>query len=298
MCPGRLRVAEHPRCVLVDLGVVGRVPAAIRSCPIGGHDDAGSVGAWRHTKDVTKLDKEWAIGEIDKFLHVTDQVVPDMRDSGVMYFGTVQRGSETDAASLAYVVEQIIDRVVPRWRNEPRSSTKRDMDWEHLREWAARAKVAIQREAELCERLGDDAPEMDAGKLHPWVWGSAAPLWRTNHFAQAVTQAAIRVNAETQAKVARRDITETDLFNQVFSLDEPKVGAPRLRLMADDGSKTYLSIHRGARSLAEGLYAGVRNPVSHEILGDVDEQHALEQLAAFSLLARWVDAATVESAQS
>jgi hypothetical protein len=68
--------------------------------------------------------------------------------------------------------------------------------------------------------------------------------------------------------------------------------------MEDDGSKTYKSVHRGARSLAEGLYAGVRNPASHEILGDLDEQHALEQLAAFSgLLARWVDAATVETAR-
>jgi hypothetical protein len=64
---------------------------------------------------------------------------------------------------------------------------------------------------------------MDAGKLHSWVWESAAPLWRTKHFSRAVSQAAIRVNAETQAKVGRRDITETDLFNQVFSLDEPKI---------------------------------------------------------------------------
>jgi Protein of unknown function (Hypoth_ymh) len=101
------------------------------------------------------------------------------------------------------------------------------------------------------------------------VWESAAPLWRTKHFSQAVTQAAIRVNAETQAKVARRDVNETDLFNQVFSLDAPKTGAPRLRLMPDDGSKTYQSVYRGARSLAEGLYAGVRNPASHDVLGDI-----------------------------
>lgn len=133
---------------------------------------------------------------------------------------------------------------------------------------------------------------MDAGQLHPWAWENAAPLWRTQHFSQAVSQAAIRVNAETQAKVGRRDISETDLFNQVFKLDEPKAGAPRLRLMANDGSKTYENVHRGARSLAEGLYAGVRNPASHEIV-DVTEQIALEQLAAFSLLARWVDAAEV-----
>lgn len=246
---------------------------------------------------MTQLDKEWAIAEIDKFLHVTDQIVPDMRGSGITYIGTVQRGSETEAASLAHVVEQILDRVMPEWRNMPRSSSKKDKGWAHLREWAARAKVAIQRDAELRERLGDAAPEMDASKLHPWVWESAAPFWRTRHFAQAVTQAAIRVNAETQAKVGRRDIVETDLFNQAFSLDEPKPNAPRLRLMGDDGSKTYQSIHRGARSLAEGLYAGVRNPASHEITGDVDEQLALEQLAAFSLLARWVEVATVEWAR-
>jgi hypothetical protein len=66
---------------------------------------------------------------------------------------------------------------------------------------------------------------MDAGKLHSWVWESAAPLWRTKYFSRAVSQAAIRVNSETQAKVGRRDITETDLFNQVFSLDEPKIRA-------------------------------------------------------------------------
>jgi hypothetical protein len=244
---------------------------------------------------VTRVDKNWAIEEIDKFLHVTDEVVPDTSGSGIVYLGTVQRGSETDAASLAQVVEQIIDRVLPGWRGEPRSTSRKDKGWTHLREWAARAKVTLQRETELRERLGDGAPEMDAGKLHPWVWESAAPLWRTKHFSQAVTQAAIRVSAETQSKVARRDTNETDLFNQVFSLDAPKAGAPRLRLMPDDGSKTYQSVHRGARSLAEGLYAGVRNPASHEVLGDIDEQHALEQLAAFSLLARWVDAATVES---
>lgn len=249
-----------------------------------------------HTSRVTKLDKAWAIEQIDAFLHVTDQVVPDTSSSGILYFGTVQRGSETDAAAAAHVVEQILDRVLPRWRQDERASGKKSEGWERLREWAARAKVSIQREAELRERLGDGAPEMDAGKLHPWVWTSAEPLWRTEHYGQAVTQAAIRVNTEAQAKLGRRDVSETDLFNQAFSLDDPKDGAPRLRLMEDDGSKTYQSIHRGARSLAEGLYAGVRNPAAHESLDALDEQRALEQLAAFSLLARWIDAATVESA--
>lgn len=76
---------------------------------------------------MTKLDKDWAIEEIDKFLHVTDQIMPDTRGSGMVYLGTVQRGTETDAASRAHVgVEQIIDRVLPGWRNKPRSSNKKD----------------------------------------------------------------------------------------------------------------------------------------------------------------------------
>ncbi len=153
-----------------------------------------------------------------------------------------------------------------------------------------------QRDAELRERLGDGAPEMDADKLHSWVWASAAPLWRAKHFSQAVSQAAIRVNTETQAKVGRRDVTETNLFNQVFSLDEPKIDAPRLRLMAEDGSKMYQSVHRGARLLAEGLYAGVRNPAAHEI-GRRGRAACLGAIGCFSLLARWVNAATVESAR-
>lgn len=240
---------------------------------------------------MTRIDKDWAVQEIDKFLHLTDRVVPDMTGSGVVYFGTVQRGTETDVASSAHVVEQILDRVLPTWRSSSAGKRKAG-NWDELRDWAARGRTAIEREAELRDRLGDGAPEMDAGKLHPWIWESAAPLWATGHFNQAVTQAAIRVNAETQGKLNRRDISETDLFKQAFSLDAPKPGAARLRLMEDDGSKTYKSVHRGAWSFAEGLFAGVRNPSSHEAT-TTDEQLAFEQLAAFSLLARWVDSATL-----
>ena len=41
------------------------------------------------------------------------------------------------------------------------------------------------------------------------------------------------------------DVSETDLFNQTFSLDAPKAGAPRFRLMNDAGSKTYESLTEG-----------------------------------------------------
>ncbi|HNB95573.1 MAG TPA: TIGR02391 family protein [Microthrixaceae bacterium] len=103
----------------------------------------------------------------------------------------------------------------------------------------------------------------------------------------------MRINAETQSKLGRMDVSETALFNEAFSLSDPKLGSPRLRLAENDGSKTYESLHRGARAFAEGLYAAIRNPGMHVPTDGGEEQLALEQLAAFSLLARWVDQAEV-----
>ena len=49
-----------------------------------------------------------------------------------------------------------------------------------------------------------------------------------------------------------------------------------------------------------GCFAAIRNPLGHlpntEV--DLDEQTALEQLAALSLLAKWIDEADVEHATS
>jgi hypothetical protein len=64
--------------------------------------------------------------------------------------------------------------------------------------------------------------------------------------------------------------------------------------MPDDGSDTYKSMQRGAMALAEGVYAGIRNPLIHADPQDIDEQVGLEYLAALSVPARWVDEAEVE----
>lgn len=130
--------------------------------------------------------------------------------------------------------------------------------------------------------------------MHPWAWEGARPLWQSGHFREAVTAAARKINAEAQNKLGRKDISETNLFKQAFSQDLPKPGQPRLRLRDDDGSDTYRNVHRGAMAFAEGCYAAIRNPNSHEDgLPELPEHEAPEQPAAFSVLARWVDDATV-----
>jgi hypothetical protein len=238
---------------------------------------------------VAKLDSPWAIEEINLFLRTTDRVASTA--SGVIGYH-VMRGSVLEASERAHVVEQILDRVLPGWSRE-RPGSDRRYAW--LRDQASRAKVTLQRADELAEKLGDNAPDMDAANLHPWAWENGRSFWSTGHHHQAVMQAAIRVNAETQAKLGRMDVSETDLFNQAFSLDDPKSDSPRLRLMENDGGKTYVSIHKGARAFAEGLYTAIRNPGMHTPppADGGEEQLALEQLAAFSLLARWVDQASV-----
>jgi Protein of unknown function (Hypoth_ymh) len=242
---------------------------------------------------MTQLDISWALEQLRSFLRVTDQVGYNNSPGEVLVMGTHMRGSETEAAGLAHVVEQILDRVISDWPRHAPSDQPKRRPWNHLRDWAGRAIAQLERQEELREKLGDNAPLLDAGRLHPWVWDGAASLWRTKHYRQAVDRAAVHLNAETQNKVGRRNVSETKLFQQVFSTDAPLPGKSRLRLMDDDGSDTFKNVHRGAMAMAEGLYAAIRNPIAHEVGIEMEEQEALEQLAAFSVLARWVDQAAV-----
>jgi len=249
---------------------------------------------------VTSIDEEWAIKALEEFVHATDQVGYNNRPgSGVVMMGTHQRLPDSKVAELAHVAEQILDRVLPKWRNADDRPTevRHKARWNHLRDWAGRGIAALKREQELREMLGEDAPEISAAALHPWVWSGAKSLWGSRHFRSAVEDAAKKVNAETQNKVGRRDVSETNLFKESFSLDAAAPNKARLRRMQADGSDTYKSMQRGAMALAEGIYAGIRNPFNHEDLSDLEEQVALEYLAAMSVLARWVDDSTLEEAR-
>jgi uncharacterized protein (TIGR02391 family) len=124
--------------------------------------------------------------------------------------------------------------------------------------------------------------------MHHWVWEGARSLWQSGHFGEAVEAAAKMLNAETQNKVGRRDLSETTLFQQCFSDDDPQSGKPRLRLPDDDG-RTARSVRRGIRAFAEGCFSAIRNPAAHDG-ADLSETDALERLAALSMLARWVAA--------
>lgn len=229
------------------------------------------------------LNAEWAVKELTAFIHLVTH--SDARSASETYVGT-----DEQVAAQLFVVERIWQRTIGA---PPRAAASGYDPYAIYRMWAAKCVSAIEREAEVRENLGDDAPTLNASRLHPWVWDGARSLWQSGHYGEAVEAAAKKVNAEAQNKVGRRDIAETDLFNQVFSKDQPEPNNPRLRLSSDDGGKTALSVRRGIRAFAEGCFAAMRNPLAHDGV-DLSDTTALEQLAALSILARWVDAAELK----
>lgn len=245
---------------------------------------------------MTGLNTGWALAELDKFITQTVMKNNSYVGNGVVSITDKSSTAASDAevTKQAQVVEKILDRVVPSWRTE--IELRKTNRWTRHREAAIRAREELIRQEEIQQNLGDDAPQISAADLHPWVWSGARSLWQSGHFRSAVEDAAKKVNAEAQNKVGRRNLSETKLFQEAFSEKPAEPGKARLRRIEPDGSDTYKSMQRGAMALAEGIYAGIRNPFNHEDPKDIGEQVALEYLAALSVLARWVDESTVEDA--
>ncbi|MEU1365032.1 TIGR02391 family protein [Streptomyces sp. NPDC005803] len=239
-------------------------------------------------------DPEWANQQLDNFINMTtivDKRLPSGRP------GRQHAGEEDQITAQAVVVERIFARLDPEWRDNLEMNMSPDRRWTGHRKLAVRAKATIAADAEISERLGDNAPQISAAALHPWAWEGARSLWQSGHFREAVTAAARKINAETQNKLGRRDLSETKLFQDSLNDKQPVAGRPKLRVVPDDGSDTFKSMQRGVMAFAEGCFAAIRNPNSHEDgLPELPEHEALEQLTAFSLLARWIDSATVETA--
>lgn len=236
---------------------------------------------------------DWALEQLRVFIDSTEMRYPPPTPGIVDWTGRkITAVTDDELTKQSVIIEQIFDRVTPAWKSEAKESTVNQ--WMHHRNTALRAKEVLQRDQEVKENLGEDAPELSAAKLHPWVWSGAKSLWQSGHYREAVEGAIKKLNAETQNKIDRQDISETDLFNQAFSLDAPSTGRARLRRMSDDKSKTYKSVQQGAMDFARGIFAAIRNPIVHKSEHELGDQEALEYLAALSVLARWVDSSTVE----
>jgi uncharacterized protein (TIGR02391 family) len=147
---------------------------------------------------------------------------------------------------------------------------------------------------EVAEILGPSGPRLSASELHPTVWSAAARLWDDGHYRQAVESAATAVDDALRAKLGRSDIRGSALIEQAFTRNDPEPANPPLRFTNIDpkDEKTWNDAHIGAMHFGKGCMMAIRNLVAHDP-NEIDPQDALEQLAALSILARWIDRATV-----
>jgi hypothetical protein len=142
---------------------------------------------------------------------------------------------------------------------------------------------------------GTQAPTPAVDQLHPIVWKAAETRWKAKHLHDAVMAASKVVNAMLQAKLARDDLSEVKLVQAAFSMDPPGLREPRLRFPDVKGEQTRTAVTVGAMNFGVGCFMATRDPLGHlpDDAHQLTEQEAREQLAAWSLLARWIDRATL-----
>ena len=157
----------------------------------------------------------------------------------------------------------------------------------------------LEQQDDYQQIFGPAGPTLAAIGLHRWVWDAAASLWDGGHYDSAVHAAYKAVERQTQVSISRLDLDGKALYGQAFSTKDPSQGEKRLRfpdINRTEEPKRWTSAHEGDRNLGMGCAQGIRNPQAHPS-PDITEQEALEQLAALSVLARWVDACEVDRAE-
>ena len=233
------------------------------------------------------MDRDWLVDQLQEFTELIEETAKFRNP-----WGAERRALTEKIEKLQPVAREIMNNIEPGLGDYRRTSTS---SWNTARANARHAIGMLRQRDTLLNALKPDSPAIDAAKLHPWVWDPAASFWDTQHYAEAVSKAWASINAHLQTKIGRRDVSDDDLVNQAMTIADPKEGQPRLRAKGDRAGLTWKSRQRGMLALAQGVVAGVRNPLIHEPDLELDEQTALEYLATLSVVARWVDEAEVES---
>jgi hypothetical protein len=135
---------------------------------------------------------------------------------------------------------------------------------------------------------------VQVGELHPWVANHAATA--TTNPKAAVLGACSDVEQELRAKLGAVGDTAVSLVSTAFSTKPPSAGSSRLRFAGYvEGTDPWTNAHDGAGNYGRGCFQRIRNLVNHSSK-TVDPSIAIEMLAALSLLARWIDEATLVTA--
>jgi hypothetical protein len=239
-----------------------------------------------------------AVYEFQAYLNNSERIYNEVLNRGPeSYENTTEwRNAERPINERLGLIEDIARAIDPDLGQRVRTTVRHV--WPHrpqatvIEEIIGRLTLAGQHDA-IFEPHG---PQLDAVQLHPWVWQNALALWTSGHRRAAVQAAATAIfDVQLPAKLERGPDTKggKDLAGQAFSTKDAEPGSSRLRLSRyDPDSRNWTSLHEGAMYLGQGAAQAIRNLTTHD-LTELEEQRALEMLAALSLFARFVDEADV-----
>lgn len=231
------------------------------------------------------MDTHWALEQCHEWLRLHERVPVEMAELlSPTAAKTRMRGSKEERARMDNRIRLISQAVfVEGQRWWPGVDGVRELIFE------------LEEGLDGRERLGLEStgPALAADSLHPWVWTAARSHWESGNHDAAVWAAAIRINTALKTKAERPDLGESKLVSAAFGTHPAEQGQVRLRLCDESNPDLFKDRHVGAVNLGTGLFSGVRNPLNHIGADDLNEQEALETLAAWSLFARWIDRAEV-----
>lgn len=246
------------------------------------------------------VDVDWVRTRLQEFISETKAVNQSSSGGGVsiMTARTSPACGRPRAIELGETIRPVLDQLYPDWQAE--NGTSKNDEFKSERDAAQKLIARLDNHEELKAKLGgsDTSPRITAASLHERVWQAAEPQWSLGQPHEAVLAAAKVINSMLQQRLGRTDASEQDLVRQAFGSSNPAPGKPRLRYpeIADD--QTRSSMEQGVMNFGAGCFGAIRNPVGHRPNDEIvlDEQTALEQLAALSLFARWIDQATLVEA--
>jgi hypothetical protein len=149
--------------------------------------------------------------------------------------------------------------------------------WEILTDWDS---MIVDDDAEVQFGLPLNALEV-------YVLEAAREDWGNGHWRQAVASAAAMLNEVTQRRLGVHDISDSKLMGEAFLPEPPQKGRPRLRCPGDPANETVRAMQKGAQLFAMGAMMAIRNPATHRTING-NPASAAEQLAALSVIGRWV----------
>lgn len=169
-----------------------------------------------------------------------------------------------------------------------------------VRSTAATVRGRLRAMLDEAEAGKDSAlPAFAPAQLHEVIWSAAAAHWTAHQRRVAVREAAEGLTIHWKERLGRSGVDGSTFWQQTLSPGAPEPGRPKLIWPGDPGDTTTKNMRAGLEPLAKGLNAlatglnlTVRNVATHT-QAELSEQEALERLAAYSYLARMLDACEI-----